>query len=273
MARLPTGCASTTSLAGAQVHPRRLEAQGPKRRSRQSGRVVTAAVYLLLGKIQMKPLPTRPTGSGIHLKIPPVDSWTTQRFYFPRILSTDRFVCSERYRAQSSSVPVPADAPVSSTSPAKASPAPPYSKFNAFASGPITTSGGTTSCPDITCSSGSCSCATFSGLKLNGLSGATLSGELLFEGGYVSGNCSQFHGTSTATANSFTIKFGINGFSCWDLGQASDSLPIIANYVVLSGTGTYGHATGVGTFNMDFPNLFETSTRGIVFNGVIQKAK
>ena len=99
MARLPTGCASTTSLAGAQVHPRRLEAQGPKRRSRQSGRVVTAAVYLLLGKIQMKALPTRPTGSGIHLKIPPVDSWTTQRFYFPRILSTDRFVCSERYRA------------------------------------------------------------------------------------------------------------------------------------------------------------------------------
>src|SRR5215469_12358916 len=43
MARLPTGRAPTTGLAGAQVHPRRLEAQGPKRRSRQSGRVVTAA--------------------------------------------------------------------------------------------------------------------------------------------------------------------------------------------------------------------------------------
>jgi transcriptional regulator GlxA family with amidase domain len=38
---------------------------------------------------------TGPTGSGIHLKIPPVDLWTTHLFYSSRILSTDRSVCFE----------------------------------------------------------------------------------------------------------------------------------------------------------------------------------
>src|SRR5215472_17285262 len=65
MARLPTGRASTTGLAGARVLFRRLQAQGSARRSRQSGRVVTTAVYLSLGAIQRKALPTKPTGSGI----------------------------------------------------------------------------------------------------------------------------------------------------------------------------------------------------------------
>src|SRR5215472_14300394 len=98
MARLPTGRAPTTGLAGAQVHPGRLEAQGPNRRSRQSGRVVTPALYLSLGAIQRKALPTKPTGSGIYLKIPPVDLCTTQLFYFSRIPSTDRLLWSEWYR-------------------------------------------------------------------------------------------------------------------------------------------------------------------------------
>jgi hypothetical protein len=31
---------------------------------------------LSLGAIQRKALPTKPTGSGIYLKIPPVDLWT-----------------------------------------------------------------------------------------------------------------------------------------------------------------------------------------------------
>src|SRR5215467_12587082 len=65
MARLPTGRASTTGLAGARVLFRQLQAQGSARRSRQSGRVVTTAVYLSLGAIQRKALPTKPTGSGI----------------------------------------------------------------------------------------------------------------------------------------------------------------------------------------------------------------
>jgi hypothetical protein len=43
-------------------------------------------------------LPTKPTGSGIHLKIPPVDLWTTHLFYFSRIPSTDRLLWSEWYR-------------------------------------------------------------------------------------------------------------------------------------------------------------------------------
>src|SRR5215467_12829082 len=65
MARLPTGRASTTGLAGARVLFRQLQAQGSARRSRQSGRVVTTTVYLSLGAIQRKALPTKPTGSGI----------------------------------------------------------------------------------------------------------------------------------------------------------------------------------------------------------------
>ena len=47
-----------------------------------------------------KALPTRPTGSGIHLKIPPVDLWTTHLFYFFQNPPTERLACSERYRAK-----------------------------------------------------------------------------------------------------------------------------------------------------------------------------
>jgi hypothetical protein len=154
-----------------------------------------------------------------------------------------------------------------------ASPPPPFTKFNVFTSGSVTT-GSTTNCPDITCYSGSCtSCETFSGLKINGLAGATLSGELLFEAGYATGNCSQVHGNSTATAKTFTIKFGLQGWACYDLALAVDDLQFTGNYVVLGGTGSYGHAAGTGSFTTDYANFLETVTRSMSFDGVIQKAK
>lgn len=154
---------------------------------------------------------------------------------------------------------------------------PPFKSFNAFAAGAVTTSNNLSNCPDVQCSSGFCtSCATFSDLTLTGLAGATISGELIVETGnsvgFTAGNCSQVHGVSTATARKFGVRFGINGWACRDTTIAPDHLQFSGNYVVLGGTGSYGHAAGTGAFSIDFPNSLETTTRSMVFNGVIQKA-
>ncbi len=154
----------------------------------------------------------------------------------------------------------------------------PFKKFNVFAVGPIATSNNLSNCPEVQCASGFCiSCGTFSDLTINGLAGATLSGELLLElgnsVGFTVGNCSQLHGISTATAKSFSIKFGIQGWACHDATLSPDHLQFSGNYVVLSGTGSYGHAAGTGSFTTDYPGSLETVTRSIVFDGVIQKAQ
>ena len=152
----------------------------------------------------------------------------------------------------------------------------PFKKFNVFAAGPIATSNNLSNCPDVQCFSGFCtSCGTFADLSINGLAGATLSGELVLEVGtsvgFMVGNCSQLHGISTATAKKFSINFGIQGWVCRDPARSSDHLQFSGNYIVLGGTGSYANAAGTGSFTTDYPSALETVTRSIVFNGVIQK--
>jgi len=154
----------------------------------------------------------------------------------------------------------------------------PFTRFQAFAAGSITTTSNISNCPDVPCLSALCnSCGTFSGLPINGLPGATLSGELILETGigvgFSAGSCRQLHGIAMATEKQFTIKFGVQGWACSDPTLSPDHLQFTGNYVVLSGTGSYGHATGTGSFTTDYPGSPETVTRGIVLEGVIQKAR
>lgn len=174
--------------------------------------------------------------------------------------------------AQEMAVPAPIPPEVGSSSPEVTPPPPPFTKFNIFSSGPIT-EGPSTNCSGVTCNSGACSCESFSGLKVNGLAGALLSGQLIFEGGYFVGQCQPVHGFATATAKTFTINFGLDGLACYDLNIAVDHLPVTGSYVVLGGSGGYGHAAGTGSFSDDMPNIYQTTARSLVFSGVIQKAK
>jgi hypothetical protein len=154
---------------------------------------------------------------------------------------------------------------------ALATPAPPFAKFNVFASGAFTQAAGV--CPDVTCASSSCSaCTTFSGLPAKGgLAGAKLSGELIFESGYNYGQCYQVHGITTATATSYVVNFIVAGQAC--IGQSVDDIQFTGNYVVSGGTGAYAASTGTGSFTTVIPNAFGTVTQSLAMSGTFQKAK
>ncbi len=166
----------------------------------------------------------------------------------------------------------PPSGPPPAASPNVTPPPPPFTKLNIFMAGPVVF--GSSGCPDVTCYGGNCSCEAFSGLKVQGgLAGTKLSGEIVFEGNYLIGNCYQAHGIATAAAKNFSINFGIQGMDCYDPSLSFDHLQVIGNYVILGGSGPYGHAAGTGSFSNDMPNFYQTTTRSMVFSGVIQKAK
>jgi hypothetical protein len=152
---------------------------------------------------------------------------------------------------------------------------PPFTKFSAYASGSFTTTSSLTPCTgaSVTCQSGVCNgCFTFSNLPLKGLTGTTISGEMIIENDAELGDCYVSHGAAVATGKSFTINFGIAGHLCSQPALSPNDLQFTGNYIVRGGTGAYASAAGTGTFATDFADLFSTVTRSLTMTGVIQKA-
>jgi hypothetical protein len=152
---------------------------------------------------------------------------------------------------------------------------PPFTKFSAYASGSFTTASPLTACTaaSVTCQSGVCNgCFTFSNLPLKGLTGTTISGEMIIENDAELGDCYVSHGAAVATGKSFTINFGIAGQLCYQPTLSLDDLQFTGNYIVRGGSGAYGSAAGTGTFATDFASSFSTVTRSLTMTGVIQKA-